>query len=395
MSQPTARLHGLDFLRALMMMLGVVLHAAQMYLTLPIVDYYWDSARSPSMDLTLIFINTFRMPVFYMLSGFFTALLLFRRGPEDMFENRKNRILVPFLLFLPFLALTMTPLRIVGHTLMVHGELGFDTSAVQNARILWNNTHNLWFLYYLLLYIGTVWVGLKVWGVLAKLTKNRILSTLEQKPIANSLLFYGVCIGLAVLGGLHDAGRVSASLSFIPKLDVYLYFGLCFLLGWALYVRAQDLEGLAKRWKKDIAVATLLFALALVAFGIKGGAEGGLRTALHGTLSLLTGFSVGYYMLGFVGLFSRHFQTYSPWVRYVSDSAYWVFIFHSVPQVALAIALAGWSMPAEIKFLVVLIGSFIMCLLTYQFFVRNSRIGEILNGRRYSTAPFLRTNKKD
>lgn len=390
MSQPTARLHGLDFLRALMMMLGVVLHAAQMYLTLPIVDYYWDSARSPSMDLTLIFINTFRMPVFFMLSGFFTALLLLRRGESDMFENRKKRILVPFLLFLPILAAVMTPLRIVGHTLMVTGELGFDASTVQGADILWNNTHNLWFLYYLLFYLGTVWLGLKLWSTASDTMKNQALNAVQSKPIVKSMVFYGVCMGLAILGGLHEAGRVSASLSFVPKLDVYLYFGLCFLLGWVLYLRAQDLEILAARWKKDLLIATFLFVLALVAFGVKDGMQDEVRILAHGLLSLLTGFSIGCYMLGFVGLFSQHFQTYSPWVRYMSDSAYWVFIFHSVPQVVLAIAVAGWAVPAEVKFLVVLTVSFAICLLTYQLFVRKGRIGEILNGRRYPSPPFSR-----
>ena len=70
--------------------------------------------RSPSMDAILIFINTFRMPTFYMLSGFFTALLVSRRGLDGMIHNRYMRLFLPFVVFLPVLALTMTGLRIVG-----------------------------------------------------------------------------------------------------------------------------------------------------------------------------------------------------------------------------------------------------------------------------------------
>ena len=141
------RLHGLDFLRALMMLLGVVLHSAQLYLTMPIIDYYWDPARSFSMDAILIFINTFRMPVFFLLAGFFMAMLLLRRGEQAMLENRYQRLIVPFVLFLPPLALVMTLLRIVARHIMETGEFGFDPGLVYNPRRIWDNTHNLWFLY--------------------------------------------------------------------------------------------------------------------------------------------------------------------------------------------------------------------------------------------------------
>jgi hypothetical protein len=48
-----------------------------MYLAeLAIVDCYIDPVRSVSMDATLIIINTFRMPIFFFLPGFFIALLI-------------------------------------------------------------------------------------------------------------------------------------------------------------------------------------------------------------------------------------------------------------------------------------------------------------------------------
>ncbi|WP_306252963.1 hypothetical protein [Parvularcula sp. IMCC14364] len=135
-------------------------------------------------------------------------------------------------------------------------------------------------------------------------------------------------------------------------------------------------------------LATVFFVTALIFFLIKGEPGGAAYAILHGLLSLATGFSIGLYMLAFVGLFSRHFQTYSPWVRYFSDSAYWIFIFHSIPTVVIALLLHDWAVAAEIKFLLVCSGTLFICLVTYQLFVRNGRIGEILNGRRYACAPW-------
>ncbi|WP_306252964.1 acyltransferase family protein [Parvularcula sp. IMCC14364] len=232
MTAPQTRLHGLDFLRSLMMSLGIVLHAAQMYLTMPIMDYYWDTARSPSMDALLIWINTFRMPVFYLLSGFFTALLLDRRGQRYMIKNRFRRIAVPFFLFLPALAGIMTILRIIAQHVMVTGEFGFDLNLIEDTRIFWDNTHNLWFLYYLMFHVATAWILLGVWGALPDFLR-RGLSVMAQLRWAGfgAIVLY-VCLGLAAIGSLSPAGRISADLSFVPDVKVYFYFGLCFLLGW-------------------------------------------------------------------------------------------------------------------------------------------------------------------
>jgi len=177
------RFHGLDFLRATMMLLGVVLHSAQLYLTMPIIDYYWDPVRSFSMDAVLIFINTFRMPVFYLLSGFFTAMLLVRRGEWGMLENRYERLIVPFVLFLPPLALVMTILRIFARHIMATGEWGFDPGLVYYPRRIWDNTHNLWFLYYLILYLGTVWLLLKLWHRLGETRRSSISAWAQRTPI--------------------------------------------------------------------------------------------------------------------------------------------------------------------------------------------------------------------
>ncbi|MEM9495514.1 MAG: acyltransferase family protein [Pseudomonadota bacterium] len=388
MGNATGRLHGLDFLRALMMSLGVVLHTAQLYLTMPIVDYYWDEARSPTMDVILIVINTFRMPVFFLLSGFFTALLLDKRGVAATIENRKQRIVLPFLIFLPVLAVTMTPLRVIGRYVMANGAFGFDMSLIDRNHDLWNNTHNLWFLYYLIFHLCTAWLVVFAWRRLPDGRRHGVADFFRRGTVYTSPAFLMVCFGLAGLGATQSIGRVSANLSFALDVKVYLYFGLCFFLGWALHQRMQDLATLARRWRRDMAVATGLLLAALIIFSMQGGVESEGPDLARLALSVASGFSVGFYMLAFVGLFSKHFQSPNRWVRYFSDSSYWIYVFHSIPVVAVALLLHDWAVPAEVKFLVVCAGATLACLVTYQLFVRNGPIGELLNGRRYDAVPW-------
>jgi fucose 4-O-acetylase-like acetyltransferase len=94
---PTARYHGLDFLRAAMMLLGVVLHVSTSYIEAP-ADGGWP-LRDPNgtglAGLAAIAIHVFRMPAFFALSGFFGALAVERRGMRAWIGDRLRRIAFP------------------------------------------------------------------------------------------------------------------------------------------------------------------------------------------------------------------------------------------------------------------------------------------------------------
>lgn len=74
-SPPLQRYHSFDSLRATMMLLGLVLHTAINYMTFPTGDTwpYKDAQTSPTFDILVAFIHSFRMPTFFVIAGFFAA----------------------------------------------------------------------------------------------------------------------------------------------------------------------------------------------------------------------------------------------------------------------------------------------------------------------------------
>ena len=91
-----SRRHDLDALRAIAMLLGIVLHAALSFSSIP-----WtvkDSQQSGFYDVLFGSIHGFRMPLFFMLSGFFTAMLWRRRGLGGLIMQRLKRIAFPLFL---------------------------------------------------------------------------------------------------------------------------------------------------------------------------------------------------------------------------------------------------------------------------------------------------------
>lgn len=82
------------------MLLGILLHGMMSFIALPITvsstqDIYQDS---PFYGWALSAIHGFRMPLFFLVSGMFTALLWQRRGSGGLIKHRMVRIGIPLLI---------------------------------------------------------------------------------------------------------------------------------------------------------------------------------------------------------------------------------------------------------------------------------------------------------
>ncbi len=123
-----ARRHDLDALRAIAMLLGIVLHAALSFSPIP-----WtvkDAQQSESYYVLFAAIHGFRMPLFFMLSGFFTAMLWRKHGLGGLIKHRLKRIALP--LFLG--CLTIVPaMWLVSYIVIQPSPTGSQNAAVWKA----------------------------------------------------------------------------------------------------------------------------------------------------------------------------------------------------------------------------------------------------------------------
>ena len=89
------RLAGLDAARGIMMLLGIVLHSANVYMLKP-----WrvhDAASSIAFDYVNAGIHAFRMEAFFWVAGFFAAMLIDRQVLSVYLKQRLQQLLVPLL----------------------------------------------------------------------------------------------------------------------------------------------------------------------------------------------------------------------------------------------------------------------------------------------------------
>ena len=93
------RRHDLDALRAFAMLLGIVLHGALAFIpgAWAVSDASVEGDGTPYAILVTA-IHGFRMPVFFLMSGFFTAMLWRQRGLQALVRHRARRVLLPLVI---------------------------------------------------------------------------------------------------------------------------------------------------------------------------------------------------------------------------------------------------------------------------------------------------------
>ena len=141
--QDGRRYYSLDALRGSMMMLGIVLHASQWYVSEPPggIPVPTDTSTFYLFDLFVHFIHSFRMPLFFVLAGFFTSLLVEKRGFKGTYVNRGNRILAPLVVSC-FTILPLTALFLIsfafsarfGTQMMIPSESQIETMMQEMAK---------------------------------------------------------------------------------------------------------------------------------------------------------------------------------------------------------------------------------------------------------------------
>lgn len=90
--------HGLDTLRAVLMLVGVLWHAAG--IVSPVSTFVYSSPIHKSFPIyaSIYPEHLFRMEAFFLVSGFLSQMVLMRKGKRAFWQARLKRVLVPLLL---------------------------------------------------------------------------------------------------------------------------------------------------------------------------------------------------------------------------------------------------------------------------------------------------------
>jgi glucan biosynthesis protein C len=367
------RIHSMDNLRALAMLAGVVYHAALAYS--PLMHPFWptaDAGRSVAVDAAAWFLHTFRMPLFFVVAGFFAALLVSRRGMGGLFRNRCARVLLPLLLFLPLVTAGM-------HWLTANAAA---TAAHPSPALAWIRTYvdehgampsapgwvHLWFLFYLMLFTVLVWVA----------------SALELRHIGDRIaalhpILLPAAAPLLLAPALACVGVPwPAPQSFIPSLWALAFFGVYFAMGYQAFHCNAMLDRLRPLSPLLLCGAVAVYAaLFWLTDGLAATPSGPLRHSLHAVLDACAGFWMTLWCLLAA---KRWLAGRNAIMRWLGDASYWVYLVHLPILFAIQYPLLDLPMHWMAKFALSTLSTLVLSFASYQLLVRHTPIGRLLAG---------------
>jgi glucans biosynthesis protein C len=388
---PRPRLHALDAVRAVALLLGIWLHASLGFvpgLTLEVWPVS-DPQKSTFLTLGVFLIHIFRMSAFFLIAGFLARVLFHRRGLRGFVRNRLARIALPLLLgwvvclLLIGAVVAWVLARANGGVLPAQGMDTLPSPGLMH----------LWFLQ-LLLWLYAITLAVR--GLLKRVDPNdRLAGALGQGlrwavssglgtvvlalPLAGALLF----VTEARLGdGVPTPGHTLVP----PGVPLFVYFYV-FAIGWLLDRQRHLLDTLARRWRVNFAwgLAATLVCLYLLS------PEASRAALRHEVYSAAYALALACWTLSFVGAGLRFLGGESPVVRYLSDASYWMYVMHLPLVVALQAALAPSALHWSFKFALINVLTCAILLASYHLFVRSTWVGLLLNGRKVERRAVART----
>lgn len=384
-----SRYHGLDWLRAVAALSVIALHAGIAYTIRPFPGLVWpvhDPRPSPLVDAATWWVDTWIMPVFFMMGGLLAAHLFSRLSPGDFLMHRVRRLLYPLVFGMVVILPASLYVWLLGW--VVEGRIRpvklRSLHLGETGRGLWGVGH-LWFLEYLFLFCAGAWLLHRTIAWVA----GRAAQRDTDRPIALrfprsafrsplSLVLLAACSTLAlwwapqiVIGFRHAWHPLPANL---------LYYAPCFTAGWWMMRHCPNHHRGVRIALAGLIASPLLLAAALPLIHAHATVEltGTPRFAMV-VFFVACGWATA---LSAVRLSLRPCAPPPQCIVYLAQASFWMYLFHH-PVVGLAqVALHGSALPAVAKFTIVWTSGTVLSLLTYEVCVRRTWIGALLSGRR-------------
>jgi glucan biosynthesis protein C len=365
------RLHYLDHLRALAMLAGVFFHAALAYS--PLMSGFFPTAdrqNSAWVDGVVWGLHLVRMPLFFLVAGFFAAWVLENRGGAALLRQRVRRIFVPFLAAWPLVWIALSAGIVWAASNVQHPSallaMVREWMKMPDPPVAPPGTMHLWFLYYLLLF------GVLHW-VLRTFALGRLGRWLMARPVAVLLLGLPLLIwpALATVSAPHPAPE-----SFLPQFWAIVFYGAFFALGVFLQGRPDWLDRAGRHVAWMLPACGALYAVFLWRLSVE------LPTAVDPLVPPVASWGVaaleaclavwGTVLCLLAG--RRWLDRPNPVLRYFAQSSYWTYLLHLPLLFAVQYVLMDLEWHWLLKFAAASAITLAGCLLSYQLLVRHTRL---------------------
>jgi glucans biosynthesis protein C len=359
------RRYELDWLRVIAFGLLILYHVGMFF-----VPWSWhikNNETSTGMTWPMIFVNQWRLPLLFVISGMGTAFSLSKRSGREFMGERFTRLIIPLI----FGMLLIVPPQVYLERVAGNGyEQSFLYFMLNDAysgiypqgNLSW---HHLWFLPYLLLF------SLLLLPLFLKLRKSPLASI--KKLVSRPWGIFTLILPLFLWEVLLRP-RFPSTHALIGDWFNIVYYLTLFFYGFLL-VKVSDgfWENVRRHYPWYLILGTITFSTLLL-----------LRYYPDSTMLFF--FRAGIrvinlwcWILGLFGIASVWLSRPGRFINYATKAVYPYYILHQTVTVIIGFYIMNMPWSIVTKFIILTAGTFGICFLAYEL-IRRSRVLGILFG---------------
>ncbi len=375
--------HGLNAARAMATILVLFAHAGIPYMAIPLRTTLWlvhDASHSMVIDVLLSFVNCLAMPLFFLMAGMSAGAGLSSGTASEFIKRRVSRLGTPLLIGI----LTIVPVCYVlwGLGLLFSERVPmaqlYRVSLPPHIRATASGPFHLWFLEYLLVLsvvLCLAALGIRKWREWKKLPP--IAPATWLRWFGNPWTFAAVSAGLLCFD-LDASYRLHNS--FLPDVLRMTHYFVFFAAG-ALIAKLPNVAVMLKMNAIRNSCLAMILYVALLPLLMQHIAAP-LTGWSHYVLAVGQSVFVWLALFGGIGLCIRSGWGKHNAYRYLSEASFWIYLIH-VPVVAF-LQLWLWHIEANVwlKLAAATVATLVISIASYEWCVRYSYLGELVNGGR-------------
>jgi glucan biosynthesis protein C len=384
--QPAVRLHYLDWLRVLAILMVFLFHAVHPF---DFGDWQVKNAeQSEILTIILLFLSIWGMPFFFLVAGASSWFALQRRTARQYISERFYRLIIPFIagtiLFSPieYYCENMNKIQ-RGVLTSFQGFLSVFSSF--NPLLLrfpgfsprwFGQGYHLWFLGFL---FSFALITLPIFLWLKKESGQRFLSWMAKLcEHRGGILLFAIpaaiiyCLLLPFFPEEHDWAD-------------FIFQMFCFVVGFILFADERFTSAIRRDWPLLLTVGTVivvglvgvyLVGLPVLTWNVTPGIpEFYILQVLRSTIAICLSLTMLFVGMRFLDFTNR-------WLRYGQETALPFFVLHQPVIIVIAFFVVQWNADILVKLPVVVLSSFLVTVILYELIVRRIRPLQVVFGMK-------------
>ncbi len=355
------RRYDLDWLRVLVFSLLILYHVGMFF-----VPWGWhikNNEISEGLTWPMLFLNQWRIPILFIISGMGTCFALSKRSGWQFFKERHNRLMIPLIVgMVVVIAPQVFVERLVegsysGDYITFYIQEYFTKEPYPTGNFSW---HHLWFLPYLFLY-SVVLAPLFLY--LRNNPRNALLIGIQRILEAKGGILLLLLPLFLVFIALNPLFPVTHAL--VGDWYYLLFNLILFLYGYLFISLKKTFWKVVARYKTK---ALILGILSFIAFGITiEQPESSLQYYLYAAVKMV---NMGSWIIVIFGYAAQYLNKPSKLIAYCNRAVYPFYIFHQTVTVVCAYYLYDSSLSIAIKFLILTVATFGISWVLYEIVKR-------------------------